>query len=168
MRPIPTAAATISQTPPRRRASATATSTLPTLTSAIVSTNEAGAPTCAAGASSQYSIGPRLYVSLPVTAPANEYCPTSGMCELNTSNERVAMIPRSATGCQPSCSARAGRDHRQRGAQAHRKRQRGAVQQADAGARARSFADCGRAGDEPFHRVKFYPTSTTPRGGRRA
>src|SRR5207237_697442 len=29
------------------------------------------------------------------------------MCELNTSNERVAMIPRSATGCQPSCSARA-------------------------------------------------------------
>ena len=68
------------------------------MTIAIVTTNEAGAPTCAAGASSQYSIGPKLYVSLPVTAPAKEYWPTSGVWELNTSNERVAMMPLSATG----------------------------------------------------------------------
>ena len=53
MRAMPAAAASISHTPPRLRASATAASTHATLTTAVVYTNDCGAPMCAAGASSQ-------------------------------------------------------------------------------------------------------------------
>ena len=53
MSAIATAAPSISHTPPRRRASATAASTQAMLTVAIVYTNDCGAPMCAAGASSQ-------------------------------------------------------------------------------------------------------------------
>ena len=105
MTAIAAAAASISHTPPRRLASATASTMQAVLTSAIVTTNDCGAPMCAAGASSQKSIGPSENVGWPVSSVVNEFGPVSGMCMLKTSKARVATLPRSATGCQPSCSA---------------------------------------------------------------
>ena len=64
------AAANISTTPPRLRASATTPMIASVLSTAIVHVMLAGLPKCAGSASSQYSIGPRLYVLLPVTCPA--------------------------------------------------------------------------------------------------
>ncbi len=102
---IPAAAANISTSPPRRRASTTQAMIASALIAPIVTARLAVEPKRAGSASSQYSSGPGLWTIWPVTLPASEYWPTSGECDVSTSQARVTMMPSSAAGCQPSLTA---------------------------------------------------------------
>ena len=71
--------------PPRLRASATIPATAAMFTAPIQIVSEMGCPIRAGSASSQYSIGPRLYVGWLTRWYEAEYWPSSGVCEVKTS-----------------------------------------------------------------------------------
>jgi hypothetical protein len=104
---IAIAVANMNASPPRRRASATTPITAATLSRPAVAASDPGCRKRAGSANSQNSRGPGAKVrwSRTPVAPLDDW-PTSGVCELRTSNARIATMALSPRGVQSSAIAR--------------------------------------------------------------